>query len=142
MRVLKVWKLWTLCIHCFNYKHMYYYYYWWPLSAKKLRSWTIARHFSLYFASITASSNVWKCISFNWVFITCRYVVVCANKAPAWVLQLRHWYWICMLQYNSTIECFRPLLKCVYCQTLIEVFCVLLACLVYVLVILIVANWK
>ena len=51
--------------------------YCWPLSAKKLGSWTFAGHLSLYFASIIASSNVWKCFSFNCVFITCRYVVFC-----------------------------------------------------------------
>ena len=44
-----------------------------PRSAR-LWSWTIARHFTPSFASITASSNV-LCLSFSCVFITCRYVV-------------------------------------------------------------------
>ena len=42
----------------------------------KLGSWTTARHLSLYFASIIASSNGWMCFSFNCVCITCRYVVL------------------------------------------------------------------
>ena len=51
------------------------YYYCWPLYAKKLGSWMIARHFSLSFASIIASYNIWMCFSFNCGCITCRYVV-------------------------------------------------------------------
>ena len=40
----------------------------------RLWSWTIARHFSLSLASITASSNG-LCLSLSYVLITCRYVV-------------------------------------------------------------------
>ena len=58
-----------------SYRQRLTYYYCWPLSPKMLGSWMIARHFSLSFASIIASSNIWMCFSFNCVCITCWYVV-------------------------------------------------------------------
>ena len=56
------------CCHYYYYYYYYYYFYCWSLSAKKIASWTIARHLSPSFASIIASSNVWKFFSFNCAF--------------------------------------------------------------------------
>ena len=44
--------------------------------AKKLGSWTISRHFSLSFASIIASSNVWKYFSLKSISFSSGLVVV------------------------------------------------------------------
>ena len=86
-----------------------------PCSLIKLGSWTIARHFfSLSFASITASSNVWMCFFSNCVCITCRYVLfgLPLDFSYVWLKYTRWKINYKEVRRTQEVRCSEPLINC------------------------------